>query len=346
MTLDPIKNVRLACSLLAVALASGCSKSPDSANTAAQGGPSAGRQLLKVGFQLDWYPAPEHGGEYQALVKNFYRDAGLDVTIVTGGPDSYGIQKVATGRVEIAMGACDDVILAVRRGAPLLIVGAHLEHNPQAVMVHDDSPVRTFKDLDGKSVMAIPGSAWVDYLQSHYGISFSQIPSDYGLARFMADKNFIDQCFITNEPYFAQLNGVKTRALLIADAGYDPYRVIFTSKSFAREHPEAVRAFVACTARGWVDFMNGDASLARARIQAENQSQSPALMDYSMAAMRRYQLVEGDPAKGERACLITPARMTALVQALVGLKMLDAPLPLEEFVSFDFLPPEPGAGKT
>jgi hypothetical protein len=30
----------------------------------------------------------------------------------------------------------------------------------------------------------------------------------------------------------------------------------------------------------------------------------------------------------------------------VGLKMLDAPLPLEEFVSFDFLPPEPGAGKT
>jgi len=322
MTLDPIKNVRLACSLLAVALASGCSKSPDSANTAAQGGPSAGRQLLKVGFQLDWYPAPEHGGEYQALVKNFYRDAGLDVTIVTGGPDSYGIQKVATGRVEIAMGACDDVILAVRRGAPLLIVGAHLEHNPQAVMVHDDS------------------------LQSHYGISFSQIPSDYGLARFMADKNFIDQCFITNEPYFAQLNGVKTRALLIADAGYDPYRVIFTSKSFAREHPEAVRAFVACTARGWVDFMNGDASLARARIQAENQSQSPALMDYSMAAMRRYQLVEGDPAKGERACLITPARMTALVQALVGLKMLDAPLPLEEFVSFDFLPPEPGAGKT
>jgi NitT/TauT family transport system substrate-binding protein len=162
----------------------------------------------------------------------------------------------------------------------------------------------------------------------------------------MADKNFIDQCFITNEPYFAQLNGVKTRALLIADAGYDPYRVIFTSKSFAREHPEAVRAFVACTARGWVDFMNGDASLARARIQAENQSQSPALMDYSMAAMRRYQLVEGDPAKGERACLITPARMTALVQALVGLKMLDAPLPLEEFVSFDFLPPEPGAGKT
>jgi NitT/TauT family transport system substrate-binding protein len=346
MTLDSPKTVRFAGFLLAAVLASGCSRSSDSANTVAQGSPSAGRQLLKVGFQLDWYPAPEHGGEYQALVKGFYRDAGLDVTIVTGGPDSYGIQKVATGRVEIAMGACDDVVLAVRRGAPLLIVGAHLEHNPQAVMVHDDSPVRTFKDLDGKSVMCIPGSTWVDYLQIHYGIKFSQIPSDYGLARFMSDRNFIDQCFITNEPYFAQLNGVKTRSLLIADAGYDPYMVIFTSKSFAREHPEAVRAFVACTARGWVDFMNGDASAARARIQAENPSQSQALMDYSMSAMRRYHLVEGDPARGERAGLITRARMTALVQALVDLKLLDTPPPLDEFVSFDFLPPEPVAGKT
>jgi NitT/TauT family transport system substrate-binding protein len=337
--------VRLACSLLAVALASGCSKSPDSASTAA-GSPTPGGQLIKVGFQLDWYPAPEHGGEYQALVKNFYREAGLDVTIVTGGPDSYGIQKVATGRVDLAMGALDDVILAVKRGAPLLIVGAHLEHNPQAVMVHDDSPVKTFRDLDGKTVMTIPGAAWVEYLQIHYGIKFSEIPSDYGLARFMADKDFITQCFITNEPYFAQLNGVKTRALLIANAGYDPYRVIFTSKSFAREHPEAVRAFVACTARGWVDFMNGDASIARARIHAENSSQSDALMDYSMTAMRRYQLVEGDPAKGEYAGLLTRARITALVQALVDLKMLDAPLALDEFVSFDFLPPAPAAGKT
>jgi NitT/TauT family transport system substrate-binding protein len=279
-------------------------------------------------------------------VKNYYRDAGLDVTIVAGGPDSYGIQKVATGRVDLSMASCDDVILAVKHGAPLLIVGAHLEHNPQAIMVHDDSPVRTFRDLDGKSVMCVPGSTWIDYLQNHYGITFSILPSDYGLTRFMADKNVIQQCFITNEPYYADLHGMKTRALLIADAGYDPYRVIFTSRSFARDHPDAVRAFVAGTARGWVEFMHGDATEARARIQEENSSQSQALMDYSINAMKRYQLVEGDPAKGERAGLITSARMTALMQALVDLKIMDTSPSLNDFVSFDFLPPEPKGAKT
>jgi NitT/TauT family transport system substrate-binding protein len=256
----------------------------------AQDSATTGKQPLKVVFQLDWYPAPEHGGEYQALVKNFYRDAGLDVTIAPGGPGPKGIQQVATGRVEFSMGACDDVIMAVEQGAPLVIVGAHMEHNPQAVMVHDESPVRTFRDLDGKSVMCVAGTAWIDYVQHHYGITFHVIPTDFALSRFMSDRNFIQQCFITSEPFYTELHGAKARALLIADSGYDPYRVIFTNRSFAREHPEAVRAFVDCTARGWVDFLHGDATQALAKIQADN-PQSKALMDYSIAMMKQYKLV-------------------------------------------------------
>jgi NitT/TauT family transport system substrate-binding protein len=334
------------CILLMLVGMAGCSRPADSTNVAAQTGSVAPAQLLKVDFQLDWYPAPEHGGEYQALVKGYYREAGLDVTILPGGPGSFGIQKVATGRVQLSMGPCDDVIQAVRRGAPLVVVGAHMEHNPQAIMVHDESAVKSFHDLDGKSVMCIAGSTWIDYLQNHFGIHFNVVPADYGLARFMADKDFIQQCFITNEPYYVELHGAKARTLLIAEAGYDPYRVIFTSRSFAREHPEAVRAFVAATIRGWVDFLHGDSAQARATIQSEDPSQSPALMDYSVAAMKRYNLVEGDPAKGERAGLITPERMSALLQILVDLKILDGRPALDDFVSFDFLPPELKAAKT
>jgi NitT/TauT family transport system substrate-binding protein len=340
MTLNTLTNARTWCLLLAVPLVAGCSRSPDSAKTVAQENPTTERHLLKVGFQLDWYPVAEDGGEYQALVKNYYRDAGLDVTIAPGGPGPHGIQMVATGRMQFSLGPCDDVILAVRQGAPLLIVGAHMQHNPQAVMVHDDSPVKAFRDLDGRSVMAVPGSAWPSYVEGHYGIKLNILPMDYGLARFMSDRNFIQQCFITSEPYDVEIHGAKVRTILIADAGYDPYRVIFTSKAFARDHPDAVRAFVAGTIRGWIDFLHGNDAEARARIQAENSSQSTALMDYTIATMKRYHLVGGDPAKGERMGLITPARMTALVHTLTELKILDVQMPLEKFVRFEFLPPE------
>jgi len=194
--------------------------------------------------------------------------------------------------------------------------------------------------------MSNPGANWTTFVEKRYGVHFNLIPMDYGLGRFMSDRNFVQQCFISNEPYFAELQGVKTRVLLIASGGYDPYRVIFTSRAFAESHPEAVRAFVAATIRGWKEFLHGDASQARARIQSENPSQTPALIDYSMAAMKKYKLVEGDPAKGERMGLITAQRAKEMVQTLVDLKALDAPMPIESFVNFDYLPPADGsAGK-
>jgi NitT/TauT family transport system substrate-binding protein len=323
--------------LAGAVLLGGCGRSPEPAAAPAAAGP----QLEKFQFQLDWYPVAEHGGYFEALVKGYYRDAGLDVTILPGGPGAFPVAAVGTGHVAMAMGTCDDAILAVSQGLPLLIVGAQMEHDPQAVMVHADDPVRSFPDLNGRSVMAIPAAHWVAYVQAHYRIQFNTIPMDYGMGQFFANKTFIQQCFISSEPYYAEMQGVKTRTLLVASGGYDPYRVIFTSRAFAASHPAAVRAFVAASIRGWHEYLHGDAAAARAKIQGENPAQTTPLMDYSIATLKRYQLVEGDPAKGERAGLITPARMTTLVQTLVDLKLLDAPLPLDRFVSFDFLPADP-----
>ncbi len=321
--------------------ASGCGRQAEPAKVAEDTQAPAAKPLLKVGFKLDWYPSPEHGGFFQALAKGYYRDAGLDVTINAGGPGPVPLPIVSTGRMDMAIGRCDDLIIAVEQGLPLVVVCAQMEHDPQAVMVHEDGPVKSFMDLEGRSVMSNPGAHWVEYIQHRYGVHFNLIPMDYGIARFMTDKSFIQQCFITNEPYFAELHGAKTRALLISSGGYDPYRVIYANRAFATNHPDAVRAFVAATIRGYTEYLNGDSREARARIQVENPSQTDAIFDYGISAMKKFKLVEGDPAKGERMGLITPERMTALQTALVDLKLLEAPMPLERFVSFDFLPPAP-----
>ena len=44
------------------------------------------KPLAKITVQLDWVAEPEHGGFYQALARGFFRDEGLDVTVVPGGP--------------------------------------------------------------------------------------------------------------------------------------------------------------------------------------------------------------------------------------------------------------------
>jgi NitT/TauT family transport system substrate-binding protein len=341
----PLRRKYRMLTLAGAALLLGCSRSSASGLSANLIDVQAAPKGLKVGFQLDWYPTAEHGGHFQALVKNYYGGAGLDVDILDGGPGASAIIKVATGRVEFAMGRCDDVILAVKQGLPLLIVCAQMQHDPEAIMLHEGSPVRSFKDLDGHTVMCNIGQGWIAFLESRYGIKLNLIPMDYGMAQFIADENFIQQCFISNEPYLALEHGVRTRSMLIANGGYDPYRVIFTSQAFARLHPEAVRSFVAETIRGYREFLNGDAGEARRLIQERNPSETPGVIDFAIKAMKEHRLVEGDPAKGESTGLITPARMEAMLQVMVQIKALEAPVALEKFVSFDFLPAETSTNK-
>jgi NitT/TauT family transport system substrate-binding protein len=297
--------------------------------------------LTHVSIQADWYAEAEEGGNYQALARGFYREAGLDVNLMNGGPGGFPFQKVASGTADFALGRSDDVILAVSRGhLPLVIVCGYMERDPMAVLVHEESPVRDFQDLAGKVMMADPTSAWLSYLKAQYHMDFGIIPLNYGLGQFIADRNFIVQGFATNEPYFLKQKGVATRTLLLANSGYRPYRVIYANSGFVRAHPEAVRAFVAATLRGWKDFMEGDPAPAKKEIFARNAAMTEDFFDFSLGAMKENHFVTGDPALGERLGLITRQRMQDQVDLFVRLKVIDAPVPLDQFVSFDFLPPD------
>jgi len=297
--------------------------------------------LTPVSIQADWYAEAEEGGNYQALAKGFYREAGLDVNLMNGGPGGFPFQKVASGTADFALGRSDDVILAVSHGhLPLLIVCGYMERDPMSVLVHDESPVRDFPDLAGKVMMADPTSAWIPYLKAQYHMDFGIVPLNYGLGQFIADRNFIIQGFATNEPYFLRQKGVATRTLLIANSGYKPYRVIYGNTGFIRSHPEAVRAFVAATLRGWQDLLEGDPAPAKKLVLERNHSMTGDFFDFSLQAMKENHFPEGDFSSGERLGLITRKRMQEQVDLFVTLKIIDAPLPLDQFVSFDFLPPD------
>jgi NitT/TauT family transport system substrate-binding protein len=292
-------------------------------------------------MQADWYAEAEEGGNYQALARGFYREAGLDVDLLNGGPGGYPLQKVASGNANFALGRSDDVIVAVSRAhLPLMIVCAYMERDPMSVLVHAESPVHDFVDLAGRSVMADPASAWISYLKAQYHMDFRIIPLNYGLGQFLADPNFIVQGFATSEPYFIRQKGVASRTLVIADSGYNPYRVIIANSRFVREHPQAVRAFVAATLKGWEDFLDRDPSPAKKLIRERNEGMTEDLLNFSLGALKENRFVTGDPAKGERLGLMTRRRMQEQVDLFVKLKVIDAPIALDRFVSFDFLPPD------
>ncbi|MBA3849675.1 MAG: myristoyl transferase [Opitutus sp.] len=318
---------------IALAALAGCAKS-------GQDVPAAGSGLTKVRFQTDWFPQPEHGGYYQALAKGYFAAEGLDVEILPGGPNAQVLAGVATGRVQFGMTNGDDLIVAISRGLPLKMVAAEMQRDAQGILFHEQNPIRHLRDLDGKTIMAGAGSVWIQLVQQKYGIKFSLLPLVGDLARFMNDRSFIQQCFVTNEPFFARQRGARVGALLIAHPGYEPYRVMLTSDAFLRENPEIVRKFVRAALRGWTEYLTGDPTAANTLIKRRRPDLPDEFFAYSITAMKDYQLVLGDPARGEKMGQLTAARLETQIKLLRDLRMTERDLKVEDVATFDFLPPE------
>jgi NitT/TauT family transport system substrate-binding protein len=287
---------------------------------------AAANGLFPITLQTDWYPQPEMGGFYEAQLRGLYKAQGLDVTIAPGGPFVVGEQQVATGAAQFAMGSSDLTLVDVSRGLPLVAVAATMQQDPQAVMVHAESPVHDFPDLEGRTIAARPGSTWFQYLLKRYALkNVREIPATYSVANFLEDPNYIQQCFVTSEPYFARKGGARVRTLLISATGYQPYRVFFTSKQFIAEHPEIVQRFVNASIQGWRDYVN-DPSQANREISRLNPAMSPEQMQFSIDTLKAGHFIDGDGSSDSHLGHFTAERWNTIYRQLLDLKVIAQPI--------------------
>lgn len=295
--------------------------------------------LTPVVLQTDWYAQPEHGGFYQALAQGYYEEEGLAVEIRPGANLNTIPQLVATGRVTVAVGALDRMFMFRSEGLPLVTLFPYFQHDPQCVLFHPESGIETLADLDGRDVMMQPGLVYIDFLQKALGLDLHLLPMDWSLVRFMQDKQFVQQCFLTNEPLVARHQGVDARAIPMSASGFDPYRHVYTSEEQVRAHPEVLAAFTRASLRGWREFMEGDPAPAYALIMQSNPEQRVDLMDEIRGEMARYSLIDGDTATGETLGQYDRARLRTVLQQLQDIGLLRNPVELDASVAFALLPP-------
>ncbi len=315
--MKPRKSILIAA--LAVALA--CTLAGCRAHQAA-----TANGLTPVRLQLDWYPQPEHGGFFAAQMLGYYKAEGLDVTILPLPQYGSPAQLVSAGKADFGLGSSDQILEWDSNGLPLLAVAATMQHDPQAIMVHKDSPVHDFKDLDGHTVASQPGAVWLKYVISSYHLrNVRQVPSTLSIANFLADPNYVQQIFITSEPFFAKQAGTEVRTFLISSSGYDPYRVQFTTRDFAAQHPDIVARFVRASIRGWNQYLS-DPGPTNALLLQLNPALNPAQEAYTAQALRDGGFITGGDATGAQTGRMTAARWTAGYEQLKSLGILEGPL--------------------
>ncbi len=319
---------------LLAGLAAGCGSGPATEPAA---GPATNGPAKAV-LQTDWYAQPEHGGFYQALAKGFYAEEGLDVEIRPGANMNAIPQMVALGRVDFALGAMDSLVIQRARGIPLVSLFPYFQHDPQCVLFHPQSGIKRLEDLDGREVMFQPGMIYTDFLQRAMGLDLKLLPMDWSLARFTNDESFVQQCFLTSEPVVLRRQGFDPGVIPMSESGFDPYRHVYANDELVATQPEMVAGFIRASIRGWRDFMNGDPTPAFGLIMQNNPQQSVALMEDTLAQMKRHSLTEGDVEAGEVLGQVNLMRVRRLVQQLDDIGLLDRPVTAQEIIALSVLP--------
>ena len=300
--------------------------------------PTSNNGLIPIRLQADWFPQPEQGGYFTAVAKGYYKAEGLDVTILPLGPYTSGLQVVSSGGAEFGLGAGDQILEAVSNGLPVIAISATMQHDPQAIMVHQQSPVHNFADLEGHSVAAQPGATWFKFIVSKYHLtSVRETPATHSIANFLADPNYIQQVFVTSEPYFVSKAGVDFRTMLISSAGYDPYRVSFTRPEYIAQHPDIVQKFVRASLQGWKEYLR-DPAPANALILKLNPAQNPAQMQFTLTALKDGQFITGPDASGANIGKMDPARWAATNTQLTTLGVIQKPINPTTAYTLQFLP--------
>jgi hypothetical protein len=186
---------------------------------------AAAQAQEKFTYMTNWYAQAEHGGFYQAVATGIYKKYGLDVTVKMGGPQVNIMQLMAAGQADCIMGSSDMQMMIARAGGlPVVTVAAIFQKDPQVLISHDN--VKSFEEMKDKTILIAPSAQrgyWL-WLKSKYGFKDEQTrPYTFNIQPFVADKNTVQQGYLTSEPFAIQKAGVKANAHLFADQGWTSY---------------------------------------------------------------------------------------------------------------------------
>jgi NitT/TauT family transport system substrate-binding protein len=309
-----IKRRSILASLVVLALA-GCESK--SSGPAPSGSGAAAAKAVKL--QLDWVPEPEFGGFYAARESGAFKKEGLDVEIAGGGAGVPVVQMVATGKTDFGIAGADEVLTARARGADVVPVFAVYQKSPQAIMTHAARGAKTLADVFAGGSLAIePGLAYAAFLKKKYGFDKVKIvPYDGGVARFLTEKDFAQQCFVTSEPIAAKKKGSDPQVFLVADEGFNPYLgVVITRSAMLKEKPDVVKAFVRAARAGWQSYV-ADPAPANAVMGKLNKAMDAET--FAAAAAAQKPLIE----EGGKIGAMTKERWETLGRQMVELGILD-----------------------
>lgn len=239
---------------------------------------------VKIKFVLNWkYQGPQ-AWFFLAQDKGYFKAEGLDVEFDQGEGSAAPIGKVASGAYTAGFGDVNALIDMVSKRAADAPVAVSMLYNqpPFAIVVKKDSPIKSPKDLEGKTVggpandgalKLFPAFAKVAKIDASKVTITNMAPNlrEQMLMRGQADAVF---GYVNTIWFSAKLAGIdpetQLRFIPYGEHGMDLYsNTVIFSRAFVKSNPAAVKGFLKALNRAINDTLADPEAGMNAVMQRE-----------------------------------------------------------------------------
>ncbi len=216
------------------------------------------QKLTPMKLALDFTPNPNHSGVYAALEKGWYREQGIDLTILPFSQSTFPDTLVATGKADVGIGGTEGVVLDAASNQKIVSIATITAHNESYLVTRADSSIQRPKDLDGKTYGGY-GAPYESPIMS------SVIQHDGGKGQFKSvtlgtdaiqalNSHQVDFAWVFKlDIVAAEHQGIHLKTFSVTKYGVPDYYspTFITSQSEIADKADLLHRFMNATARGY-----------------------------------------------------------------------------------------------
>ena len=282
-----------------------------------------------VRIQLKWTHQFQGAGFYAALEQGYFKDAGLDVRLLPGGPDIDPAQVVAAGQAEFGVGN-SSLLISRAWGAPVVAVAAIFQHSPFVLAVSRARGLDHPQDLEGRLVMLEAHAGELMAYLRRAGVDLSalrQVPHN-GDVHSLGHGIDAMSAYSSDEVYTLLTNKIAHQIFNPRSLGLDFYGdTLFTSSSLAARDPALVRAVRDAVAKGWYYALDHTNDMLRLITRRYAPDLDPLKLQFEADETRR--LIEADVVG---IGYMNRRRWQSISDSFQQTGLIAAPVDLDEFL--------------
>ncbi len=215
-----------------------------------------------ITFSLDFRALGRHAAWYVALEKGYYKQAGLDVTIVPSQGTAQAIQNLEANAAQFAFSDVAGLVAArANSGATVKMVAVIYQKAPYAIFsLRSGANVTRPAQLEGLEIASGAGSFTQKVIEAFMvehglkpsSVKFTNIDPAARVGMLVSKRIPAIETFVMSKPGIAKAAPGDDQTFLLADHGLKLYsNGILARADYIAANADKVKAFVKASLEGW-----------------------------------------------------------------------------------------------